>query len=196
MEVSFFMAKYSFEFKKMVVKEYVKGLGGYTYLAKKHGIKNKGQVHDWVKSYQEFGEEGLQRRTTKKDYSVQFKIDAVELYSRTELTYREVANQLGMNNPALVIGWQKKFLEKGIDGLSQTKGRPSKMPKKTPENKKKSDAIPTKNNQVKELEKQIRLLEIENAYLKELRRRGLTDPEFLAKIKRESPTTSEKKNEN
>lgn len=70
------------------------------------------------------------------------------------------------------------------------------MPKKTPENKKKNDVTSPKNNQVKELEKQIRMLEIENAYLKELRRQGLTDPEFLAKIKRESPTVSEKKDEN
>lgn len=192
----FFMVKYSFEFKKMVVKEYIKGFGGYGSLAEKHGIKSYGQVRDWVKAYQEFGEKGLQRRITNRDYTVQFKIDAVELYSRTELTYREVANQLGLNNPALVKGWQEKFLEGGIEGLSQTKGRPSKMPKKTPENKKKNDVTSPKNNQVKELEKQIRMLEIENAYLKELRRRGLTDPEFLAKIKRESPTASEKKDEN
>jgi len=185
------MAKYSFEFKWMVVKEYIKGIGGYTCLAKKYGIKSRSQVRDWVKVYQEFGEEGLWRRTTKSGYTVQFKIDAVELYSRTELTYREVANQLGMNNPALVIGWQKKFLEKGIDGLSQTKGRPSNMPKK-----KKKDSEITKNQRVKELEKQLRFLEIENAYLKELRRQGLTDPEFLAKIKRELPVTSEKKDEN
>lgn len=60
------MAKYSFEFKWMVVKEYVKGLGGYTYLAEKHGIKNRIQVRDWVKIYHDFGEEGLQRRITKR----------------------------------------------------------------------------------------------------------------------------------
>jgi len=113
------------------------------------------------------------------------------LYSRTELTYREVANQLGLTNPALIKEWQKKFLEEGIDGLSQTKGRPPNRPKK-----KKKDSEITKNQRVKELEKQLRFLEIENAYLKELRRQGLTDPEFLAKIKRELPATSEKKDEN
>ena len=128
------MVKYSFEFKKMVVKEYIRGLGGYTYLSRKHGIKSRGQVHDWVKVYQEFGEEGLRRRRTNKDYPVQFKIDAVELYSRTELTYREVANQFGLTTSALIKAWQKKFLEEGIDGLSQTKGRLSNMPKKKKKN--------------------------------------------------------------
>ena len=34
------MAKYSFEFKKSVVKAYLKGEGGYTYLAHKYGIKS------------------------------------------------------------------------------------------------------------------------------------------------------------
>ncbi|SFH56935.1 helix-turn-helix domain-containing protein, partial [Pisciglobus halotolerans] len=96
------MAKYSFEFKRMVVKEYIKGFGGYASLAEKHGIKSYGQVRDWVKVYQEFGEEGLQRRTTNRDYTVQFKLDAVELYSRTELTYRETANRLGLTTPALI----------------------------------------------------------------------------------------------
>lgn len=85
----------------------------------------------------------------------------------------------------------QEFGEKGIDELSRTKRRPSKMAKK-----KKKDPETVKNQKVKELEKQIGLLGIENAYLKELRRRGLTDPEFLAKIKRESPTNSEKKDEN
>lgn len=68
---SVFMVKYSFEFKKMVVKEYIRGLGRYTYLSRKHGIKSRGQVRDWVKIYQEFGEEGLRRQRTNKDYTVQ-----------------------------------------------------------------------------------------------------------------------------
>lgn len=53
------MSKYSFELKMTIIHEYLKGKGGYPYLAKKYGIKSMGQVRYWVKSYQEFGKEGV-----------------------------------------------------------------------------------------------------------------------------------------
>lgn len=61
------MAKYSFEFKKKIVQEYLAGKEGYKYLAKKYNIGNRGseQIHRWVESYKKFGDEGL-RRSRKK----------------------------------------------------------------------------------------------------------------------------------
>ena len=38
------MPKYSFEFKKKVVEAYLRGEGGYSYLAKKYGVKNKRRI--------------------------------------------------------------------------------------------------------------------------------------------------------
>lgn len=119
------MSKYSFELKMTIIHEYLKGKGGYPYLAKKYGIKSMGQVRYWVKSYQEFGKEGLLRKRQNQSYSGQFKMDAIELYQTTELSYREVANHLGINNPSLIANWMRIFRTEGIDGLSTTKGRPS-----------------------------------------------------------------------
>ena len=42
------MAKYSYEFKKQVVDAYLRGEGGYTYLAEKYGVTNRCQVLKWV----------------------------------------------------------------------------------------------------------------------------------------------------
>lgn len=67
------MVKYNAEFKINIVQKYLDGEGGYTYLAKKYGINNKSQIHRWVGSYKEFGEEGLFRIRRNKKYSVQFK---------------------------------------------------------------------------------------------------------------------------
>ena len=67
------MSKYSFELKMTIIHEYLKGKGGYPYLAKKYGIKSMGQVRYWVKSYQEFGKEGLLRKRQNQSYSGQFK---------------------------------------------------------------------------------------------------------------------------
>lgn len=163
------MAKYSFELKLKIIHEYLDGKGGYKYLKRKYSIKSTGQVRDWVKIYQEFGEEGLLRKRQKQSYSFQFKMNAIELYQTTELSYREVANHLGINNPALVANWMRTFRAEGIDGLSKMKGRPSILTKKK-EVKKTKKETPEERDRIKELEKQVRSLQIENAFLKELRK--------------------------
>ncbi|GMA54429.1 transposase [Alicyclobacillus contaminans] len=165
------MAKYHFEFKWKIVQEYLEGKGGYSYLAKKYSVKNKKQIENWVKAYEELGEEGLFRKRQNQSYSVQFKLDAVELYQTSELSYREVANKLEMNNPALLANWMRKFRDHGVDGLSKTKGRPSAMPQKKP--KREPASVKTtleEQDRMKALEKQVRSLQIENAFLKELRK--------------------------
>ena len=167
------MAKYTFELKLKIVHDYLDGKGGSDYLAKKYSIKAPSQVKRWINAYQEFGEEGLVRKRQKKKYSVQFKLDAIELYLTSELSYREVANTLNMNNPNLIASWMRQFREGGIDGLSKTKGCPPSLSKKNePKNKKKSTTKATskERERIEELEKRVRSLQIENAFLKELRK--------------------------
>lgn len=190
MEVAILMAKYSFEFKLKIVQEYLEGKGGYRYLANKHGIKSSGQVRYWINAYTEFGEEGLYRKRQNKKYSVQFKLDAIELYQTSELSYHEVANILEMNNPPLLASWMQKFRENGVEGLSKPKGNPSTLTKKTEMKKK----VPAKHsaeetNRIKELEKQVRSLQIENAFLKELRK--LRKQEAQRKRKNQSQESSQ-----
>ncbi|MGX0269490.1 transposase, partial [Enterococcus casseliflavus] len=117
------MAKYPFELKLKIVKEYLSGVGGYRYLANKYGISSKSQVSNWVNAYREYGEEGLLRKHQNQKYSVQFKLNALELYQTSEMSYREVASTLEMNNPALIANWMRNFREAGIEGLSKEKGR-------------------------------------------------------------------------
>ena len=42
------MSKYSFEFKKKVVKAYLNGEGGYGYLSKTYGVPAKSYVKTFV----------------------------------------------------------------------------------------------------------------------------------------------------
>lgn len=183
------MAKYSFEFKLKVVQEYLDGEGGYVFLTKKYGIKSAKQLQDWINSYQELGEEGLLRKRQNNSYTVQFKLDAIELYQTSELSYREVANQFGINNPALITNWMRKFRDQGIDGLSNVKGRLSNLPKK---NQNKTKPTVEEQDRIKILEKRIRTLEIENAFLKELRKlRKQEAQQSREKQSQESSTASE-----
>ena len=63
------MAKYSFEFKKKVVEEYLNGEGRSKYLARKYGIPAKSNIDQWVAAYKQFGNEGLMRSRQKEKYS-------------------------------------------------------------------------------------------------------------------------------
>ena len=188
------MAKYSYEFKKKVVQEYLDGNGGYEYLAKKYCIAKHTQVMDWVKSYQTFGNDGLIRSRQNKNYSFQFKLFVVELYLSSEVSYRELALSQGINNSSLIVRWVNDFRIAGPDALRpKKKGRKKtldikefKKPSKPIEEK----SVDTSAEHVKELEDENLKLRIENAYLKELRRLRLEE-EALLKKQRESSTVSE-----
>lgn len=158
------MVKYHFELNLKIVKEYLSGVGGCRHLAHKYGISSKSQVSDWVNAYREYGEESLLRKRQNQKYSVQFKLNALEVYQTSEMSYREVASTLEMNTPALIVKWMRNFREAGIEGLSKEKGRPLTLTRK------KENTTTEERDRIKALEKQVRSIQIENAFLKELRK--------------------------
>ena len=188
------MAKYSFEFKKQIVLEYLSGAGGSDFLAKKHGIPQGKMIRNWVNNYREFGDDGLKRSRGKKNYSFEFKLHVVELYLSSEVSYQELAISQGINNHAMIVKWVNDFRIAGPDALRpKKKGRKKtldisefkKISKATEEK-----SVDTSAEHVKELEDELLKLRIENAYLKELRRLRLEE-EALLKKQRESSTASE-----
>ena len=188
------MAKYSFEFKKKVVLEYINGEGGTQYLSTKYGLGSNSQLRKWLAAYKEFGDEGLKRSRKKENYSFEKKLSVVELYLASELSYQELALREGIYNPSQICKWVKDFQIAGPDAL-----RPHKKGRKKTfgtSNKKlnieqDTTTVPvdTSTEHVKELEDEILKLRIENAYLKELRRLRLEE-ETLLKKQRESSTAS------
>jgi transposase len=160
------MAKYGEEFKIKLVTEYLYGNLSYRSLAKKYNLGSQTRILEWVKTYKSQGVEGLKRRKTKKEYSVQFKLDTIQFMLNTGASYLETAVQFNLNNPSLIIRWMKTFHEQGVEGLKlKSKGRPS-MSKKPNHQKKKEEKKLTREE---ELERENELLRLENAYLKKLR---------------------------
>ena len=191
------MPKYSFEFKKKVVEAYLRGEGGSSYLAKKYGVKNKRQVLNWVHYYAEFGDEGLRRSRGNKTYTFEFKLNAVELYLSSEVSYQELALSQGINNSALPAKWVNDFRIAGPDALRpKKKGRKksldSKIKNKTTIQTVDETTVDTSSEHDKQLEDELLKLRIENAYLKELRRLRLEEEALLRK-QRESSTASEER---
>ncbi len=187
------MAKYSFEFKKKVVLEYINNGIGSTTLASKYDISTEKQVRNWVHAYKEFGDNGLMRSRRKEQYSFEYKLYVVELYLSTEVSYEELAIAEGIKNHSMISRWVSAFRTAGPDGLRQRKmGRKKTL---STDCKKRSSSnnetvVDTSAEHVKELEDELLKLRIENAYLKELRRLRLEE-ETLLKEQRESSIASE-----
>ena len=187
------MAKYSFEFKKQLVSEYLSGRIGGDSLARKYGI-NRSQLWLWINAYKKFGDEGLKRSRKKEKYSFEKKLFVVELYLSSEISYQELALQEGINNPGMITNWVNRFRIAGPDALRpHKKGRKKTLDKSKINNKSQEveeKTIDTSAEHVKELEDELLKLRIENAFLKELRRLRLED-EAKMRERRSSSTASE-----
>ena len=186
------MSKYSYEFKKKVVREYLKGKGSSFELAKKYDITYPQYICEWAKIYQAFGYKGLKSPIKRKEYSFEYKLSIIELYLSSTLTIREIAFQEGIPHPGIVGSWIRQYMYDGPDGLTKNK----KVPKKTmcaydrKDFDKKNEQRSSNDEYIKELEAELRKLKIENAFLKELRRLRLED-EAKMRESHESSSVSE-----
>ena len=178
-----------------IVRAYLNGEGGYSYLSKKYGVSAHKSIEEWVYAYREFGKEGLMRSRQNNNYSFQFKLSMVELYLSSEVSYQELALSQGINNPSLITRWVNDFRIAGPDALRpKKKGRKKVLDSKESKDTTKQTAdmtvIDTSVEHIKQLEDELLKLRIENAFLKELRRLRLED-EAKMRERRESSTASE-----
>ena len=99
------MAKYKTEFKTKVVKEYLEGKISYRELAKKYSIQDSSAVRTWVNAYESQGYDGLKVKRKNNNYSLDFKLNVVDLYLTGEMSYQSLANELKINNPSIIARW-------------------------------------------------------------------------------------------
>ena len=159
------MAKYSTEFKIKIVKEYLESNISYQNLSDKYSLPDKILIRTWVNAYKSQGYEGLKVKRQNTQYSLEFKLNVVNLYLTGEMSYQSLANELKINNPSIIARWVKDFREKGIEGLEPKKrGRPSKMPK-----------LPKKSKDIK-IDSSANLTNLEN--------NSLTEAQLKEKIKK------------
>ena len=103
-------------------------------------------------------------RTTKnKNYSKDFKQDAIDRVLINNETVMSVAIDIGLPNDGLLQNWIKKYKEMGYNIVERKRGRPT-MPKVT---KKKENE--TDKEKIKRLEEENLYLKAELEYSKKLR---------------------------
>lgn len=91
-------------------------------MAQKYNVKNHSQVANWVKSYEQYGEEGLERKSTKTFYSGEFKLHVLEYRQHHNCSYREAADHFGISQLSTIANWQRIYLLEGFQGLNKSIG--------------------------------------------------------------------------
>ena len=193
------MAKYRTELKMKVVKEYLESNTSYKTLSDKYRIPNKSIIITWVNTYKTQGYEGLKVKRENTQYTLEFKLNVVNLYLTGEMSYQSLANELKINNPSMIARWVIDFREKGVEGLkSKKRGRPSKMSKtqkRSKDSKTESSAQLTNEEdnslneaqlkeKIKKLEEKNYWLQLENdAIKKKIELSQMTDTEIRQLLK-------------
>ena len=171
----------------------------YKSLSEKYKLSHQEIVRRWVNAYKSQGYEGLKVKRENTQYTLEFKLNVVNLYLTGEMSYQSLANELKINNPSMITRWVNDFRKKGVEGLSSKKrGRSSKMsksPKKLKNTKVESSANITNSEnesltqaqlkeKIKKLEEKNYWLQLENdAIKKKIELSQMTDTEIRQLLK-------------
>ena len=159
--------KYSKEMKLQAVKDYLNGEGSYETLKEKYKLRSSTQLKNWVMWYnghKEFKERSSSkgeiymtkgRKTTQEERAeiVAFCIEHGKDYGLTVETFKVSYQQ--------IYTWVKKYEEKGVNGLTDRRG------KAKPENELTEEDRLRQENKI--LQAKIKDQEMEMALLKKLR---------------------------
>lgn len=159
------MVKFSSEFRAKVVLEYLDGGGGTYELAKKYGIGSHQTILNWVNQYEKYGANAFEIRSSKDVYDGNFKLKVLEWMRRNRASLPETALHFNISAPSTIWSWQRTFEEKGAEALFKRRGRPNQMTTRDKQHRGKNE----ESSELEKLQREIRLLRIENEYLKKLR---------------------------
>jgi transposase len=65
---------------------------------------------------------GIFMGKTKKTYSVEFKLAAVQMYFKEDMGYKRVAEELGIHF-TMVKRWVNRYEKEGLKGLEEKRGK-------------------------------------------------------------------------
>lgn len=159
------MVKFTSEFREKIVQEYLNGGGGSYELAKKYGIGSHQTILDWVSRFKKYGDKAFNIRSAQDVYDGSFKLEVLEWMGRNRATLPETALHFNISTPSTIWMWEKKYEEKGIEALFKRRGRPKDMPANHENKQGKNE----ESSELERLQRENRMLKIENEYLKKLR---------------------------
>ncbi|WP_089896547.1 helix-turn-helix domain-containing protein, partial [Leuconostoc inhae] len=121
------MSKYSYEFKLMVVKEWLSGAKGSTELVQKYGIGSDYMIREWRDEYFLTGSIGS---TNHKTYTPEFKMQVINYYLSGH-SCSETSRHFAVFPGTTIANWLSAYRIFGYNGLKpKPKGRQPTMGRK------------------------------------------------------------------
>ena len=163
------MPKYTKEFKIKLVLEYLSGeSGGREMVAKKYDIPD-GTLKNWIEKYKFGGFDNLSKKLKNNNYTSEFKLSVIQYRQINNTTLRETAEHFNIVNASMVYRWEKVYLEHGLSGLEDKRGRPKKdMTKSNKKFKLNTPIKETEREELIRLREENRLLKMKIIYEKKL----------------------------
>lgn len=154
---------YSKEFKQKAINEYLSGAGSFETLAVKYNIKSQQTLNNWLSKYTK-GEKikdyiplGEVYSMPRARTSYEKRLEIVNYCLENNNDYKNTALKYGVSY-AQVYDWVRKYNIKGEDGLTDKRGI------RKPQESLSDDEM--KERRIKELERENRLLLMQNEVLK------------------------------
>ncbi|MCE5132285.1 IS3 family transposase [Staphylococcus saprophyticus] len=164
--------KYTLQFKKNVVQEYLNDGISYKNLAIKYNISAHETVRRWVNRYTG-RKENINSSPKNEVYTMkgkkttfQERLKIVEYYLDNEINYKDCAEKYGISYGQL-YQWVQKYKVHGRDGLQDGRGKGKPKSILTPEEQKEAE--------IQALKSRNKILEMENKVLKKYQEIGKRD---------------------
>ena len=162
----FFMSrkiKYSFDLKLSSVKAFIDDHQPARVIANQSGVPLR-MLYRWIFRYRHLGVQGLESKKSDS-YSPEFKRKVLRAIEKHGLSLPQACVKFSLGSDAIIINWQRKYKEFGIDGLAN-KPKGHKLMDKPKYAKKLKFKHPLTREQ--ELLIELQSLRAENALLKKL----------------------------
>lgn len=154
------MKKYTEQFKRKVIKRYLKGKLGFKRLATHYKITAP-MIRRWVAAYRLHGNDSLRR--SRVNYSAEFKMSVLQHMWDNALSYNQTAAVFNIPSATSIGIWEKRYRNGGSETLERVKKKPD-MP--VPPSKPASPAAEELTRE--QLLKRVERLEMEVVVLKKL----------------------------
>lgn len=121
--------KYSVELKTAAVESYLRGEGSQLNICKRYQIRNKRQLHNWIRDYnghkdlQATGGQGRGIYMTKgRSTTLEERIEIVSYCISNGKDYNSVIEKYGISYQQ-IYSWVRKYEQKGINSLIDKRGK-------------------------------------------------------------------------
>jgi transposase len=156
--------KYTEQFKRKVVDDYLASNDGFKVVAQRHDVANRSLVERWVAAYRLHGDAGLRKKRSR--YEADFKLSVLRDMWENQLSITQTAAKYDIRQHSMVGTWARAYQDGGADALAASPRRQFK--KMTVPTTKSEVPVGEDKRSREELLAEVEQLRMEVAYLKKV----------------------------